>query len=92
MVFVGMLLCLACSLSLTKLLLCVFAETQNLGDISEADVWLKENQLQQYQHLFKKYGSAATALVGPDGKIVVRVPVGCTLGGTNELLPKTPVG
>ena len=57
MLVVGILLGLACSLSLTKLLLCVFAEINpGLGDKTEADVWLQENDLQQYQSLFRERG------------------------------------
>ncbi|XP_067009797.2 apoptosis-resistant E3 ubiquitin protein ligase 1 [Anabrus simplex] len=58
MLLVGVLLCLACSLSLTKLLLCVFAEVNPgySGDRTEVDIWLEENHLEQYQPLFKDLG------------------------------------
>lgn len=57
MLLVGILLGLACSLSLTKLLLCVFAEiSPGVGDKTEADIWLQENDLQQYQSYFRERG------------------------------------
>ncbi|GLH06430.1 Protein of unknown function [Gryllus bimaculatus] len=57
MLLVGILLCLACSLSLTKLLLCVFAEgSPGTGDKSEVDIWLEENELRQYKSIFKEHG------------------------------------
>ncbi|XP_063222882.1 apoptosis-resistant E3 ubiquitin protein ligase 1 isoform X2 [Bacillus rossius redtenbacheri] len=57
-VLVGLLLSLACILSLTKLLLCVFAEspTSNAGEKTEVDVWLEENDLLQYHKLFRDKG------------------------------------
>jgi hypothetical protein len=59
MLLVGVLLGLACSLSLTKLLLCVFAEiSPGLGDKTEVDIWLQENDLQQYQIYFRERGKA----------------------------------
>jgi hypothetical protein len=59
MLLVGVLLGLACSLSLTKLLLCVFAEiSPEPGDKNEVDVWLQENDLQQYQIYFRERGKA----------------------------------
>jgi hypothetical protein len=57
MLLLGLLLGLACSLSLTKLLFCVFAEiSPGHGDKTEADVWLQENDLQEYQTYFRERG------------------------------------
>lgn len=59
MLVVGVLLGLACSIYLTKLLLCVFAEiSPRLGDKTEVDVWLQENDLQQYEIYFRERGKA----------------------------------
>ncbi|XP_049833521.1 apoptosis-resistant E3 ubiquitin protein ligase 1 isoform X2 [Schistocerca gregaria] len=61
MVVVGLLLCLACSLSLTKLLMCVFAQDA-ASHSNEAELWLHENQLQQHAGLFRERG--ISSLVG----------------------------
>jgi hypothetical protein len=58
----GSLLGLACSLSLTKLLFFVFAEiSPGHGDKTEADVWLQENDLPQYQTYFRERGKKNVA-------------------------------
>lgn len=58
MLLIGLLISLACIMSLTKLLMCVFAQSKeiNLEDFPQVFDWLKENNLEQYHDLFKERG------------------------------------
>lgn len=60
---VGVFFCLAFVLSLTKLLWAIVGRSAP-EDRSEADVWLQEQNLSEYQDLFKQHGISSLASCG----------------------------